>query len=191
MKAAVGFLSIALAAALVGMLAGEITRYQGHRLLHSGETLVLAASESASPRQRNALLAAAERALTLAREKLADDPRPLFLLGSVSSMRGDHASAIEFLQQSISIEERPETDLNLALNWMAAGNAEAAAADALRAVWISPALTEKLPAGSRGPVLSAVRDTAHRLRLGDIAAAPELAPLDAAARENHGKRSRE
>lgn len=191
MRSAIRALAAAFAVALAWTLAPEITRYRGQMRLHTGETLVLAATESASARQRTALLAAAEQALTEARSKVPDDPRPLFLLASVSSMRGDHASAVEFLQRSLAIEERPETDLNLALNWMAAGNSEAAAADALRAAWISPALAEKLPAASRGPVASTIHDLTRRLRSGDAAAAPELSPLDAAARENHREGSRQ
>ena len=82
------------------------------------------------------------------------------------------------------MEERPETDMNLSRAHAAAGDLDAAAEDALRAVWLSPALHRDLPGPAEEPTLRQIRQRTEDLESGSAEAIPRLAASDAAARQD-------
>ena len=164
--------SIALGALLAAAIVPEWRLAAGKRRLREGESLLLSAARQTDAAGRAGILRDAEEVLDDAAQKLPHDPRPSYLLGSAALLRGDSAAALERYRRSLAIEERPETDLNLARAHTAAGDAEAAAADALRAVWLAPALLRDLPSDAHAPVEAEVRRREKQLSLGNPAIPP-------------------
>jgi tetratricopeptide (TPR) repeat protein len=169
-KAAVA--SIALGALLAGTIVPAWRVTAGKRRLREGETLLLLAARQTDAAARAAVLRDAEEVLDDAAQKLPYDSRPPYLLGSGALLRGDFPAALERYRRSLAIEERPETDLNLARAHAAAGEAEAAAADALRAVWLAPSLLRDLPPDARPAVEAEVIRREKQLSLGNAAIPP-------------------
>jgi hypothetical protein len=152
--------------------------------------IAAAAAPEVSRRPKSApaeseVLAAARDFLEAARARLADDPRPDYLLGSAALLAGEPAEAILRFRDSLRIEERPETDLSLSRAHRLAGDPEDAATDALRAVWLSPPLVHDLPTEARRPVRGIIADLEKNLSAGDADAIPKLATSDAPPGEDH------
>jgi len=156
----------ALAAIVIAAVAPEWRRGAALRKLREGEALVLDAARERDPAHRSSILRDAEEVLGEAEPSLPFDPRPSYLLGSVSLLRGDAAGALEHYRRSLRIEERPETDLNLSRAYTALGQPAAAAQDAVRAVWLAPGLIRDLPPEAQGPVAKRVRGIAWRVKRG-------------------------
>jgi tetratricopeptide (TPR) repeat protein len=171
-KAAIA--AAALAAVLAVAVVPAWRDAAGKRRLREGEDLLVAAARQTDMTERSALLRDAEEVLDIAAERLPFDPRPPYLLGSAALLRGDFTSALDRYRRSLAIEERPETDLNLSRAHTAAGDAEAAAADALRAVWLAPSLLRDLPSAARGAVRQELEHRERLLRLGQPGAVPPL-----------------
>lgn len=148
---------VAFAAAAAAAVAPEWRISAGKRRLREGQDLLLAAAQRKDAARRDAMLRDAEEVLEGAAEKLPYDARPDFLLGSAAMLRGDIALALDRYRRSLVLEERPETDLNLSRAHMAAGDAEAAAVDAVRAVWLAPDLIRDLPEAAQKPVMTHLR----------------------------------
>jgi len=144
--------AVILAVVLAAAVVPEWRTAGGKRRLREGEDLLILAAREKDDGVRAAVLRDAEEVLEDAARKLPHDARPPYLLGSAALLRGDAAGALDRYRRSLAIEERPETDLNLCRAHMAAGDAETAAADALRAIWLAPDLLRDLPASVRGPV---------------------------------------
>jgi hypothetical protein len=179
-----GLAPLALAALLVAGLASSWRQYEAGRELGTGERLTIAAASRTAAAERSAILLEAEDRLETARSALPGDPRPSYLLGSGAMLLGEPAEALLRYRASLAVEERPETDLNLSRAQRAAGDPAAAAADALRAVWLAPALIEELPAQMRGAVGQVLARLERQLEAGSAAAIPPLAPSDAAAAQH-------
>ena len=156
----------AVAALVLAAVAPEWKKGAALRRLREGEALVLVAAREPDPQRRASVLRDAEEVLGEAEPALPHDPRPPYLLGSVSLLRNDAAGALERYRRSLRIQERPETDLNLSRAYMAAGNAKAAARDAVRAVWLAPSLLRELPADAQAPVARRVGTLAWVLKRG-------------------------
>ena len=144
----------------------------GKRRLREGQDLLLMAAREKDAATRAAFLRDAEEVLEDAEQKLPHDVRPPYLLGSAALLREDAAAALDRYGRSLAIEERPETDLNLCRARMAAGDAETAAADALRAIWLAPDLLRDLPASVRGPVRREVERRERQLGRGIVRIPP-------------------
>jgi tetratricopeptide (TPR) repeat protein len=171
-RAKAAFGATALAAVLVAAVAPAWRDAAGKRRLREGEDLLVSAARQTDPAARSTLLRDAEEVLDTAAEKLPFDPRPPYLLGSAALLRGDFASALDHYRHSLAIEERPETDLNLSRARTGAGEAETAAADALRAVWLAPSMLRDLPSAVRDPVRQELARRERLLRLGQPAVPP-------------------
>jgi tetratricopeptide (TPR) repeat protein len=156
----------AFAALVLAAVAPEWRAGAALRRLREGEALLLDAAREADPARRSSILRDAEEVLGEAEPRLPHDPRPSYLLGSVSLLRNDAAGALEHYRRSLRIEERPETDLNLSRAYTALGRPEAAAQDAVRAVWLAPNLLRDLPPAAQGPVRKRVGGMARRLKRG-------------------------
>jgi tetratricopeptide (TPR) repeat protein len=177
-------LAILYAAAAARALAPECVRYRAKIELNRCEKALLASTQLDTERQRK-LLPAVRDALNSVAGRLPFDVRPVYLLGTSALLLGEPGEAIEQLRRSNEIEERPETDLNLSRAHAVAGDPEAAAEDALRAVWLSPALQRNLSKSAEAPVLERIGNLQRELASGSAEAIPPLAPSDAAAREDH------
>ncbi len=118
-------------------------------------------------------------------DRLPYDVRPVYLLGTSALLLGEPGEAIEQLRRAIAMEERPETDLNLSRAHAAAGDADAAAQDALRAIWLSPSLHRDLPASAEKATIEQIAELSRELASGSAEAIPRLAPSDAAASQDH------
>jgi len=164
--------SIALGALLAAAIVPAWRVASGKRRLREGEGLLLSAARQTDATARAAVLRDAEEVLDDAAQKLPHDPRPPYLLGSAAVLRGDFSAALERYRRSLAIEERPETDLNLARAHTGAGEAEAAAADALRAVWLAPSLLRDLPSDARPAVQAELMRREKELSLGNAAIPP-------------------
>jgi tetratricopeptide (TPR) repeat protein len=145
----------------------------GKRRLREGQDLLVAASRQTEATRRGGVLRDAEEVLEDAAGKLPYDVRPEFLLGSSAMLRGDSAVALDHYRRSLALEERPETDLNLSRAHMAVGDAQAAAVDAVRAVWLAPDLIRSLPEAAQTPV----REHVGRLVAGFATGETEVPPL--------------
>ncbi len=156
----------AMAALAIAAVVPEWRKGAALRRLREGEALVLDAARERDPARRASILRDAEEVLGEAEPALPDDPRPSYLLGSVSLLRNDAAGALERYRRSLRIEERPETDLNLSRAYTAIGRPAAAARDAVRAVWLAPGLIRDLPPDAQGPVAKHVDGIAWRLERG-------------------------
>jgi len=156
----------ALAALVIVAVAPEWKRGAALRRLREGEALVLNAARERDAARRSSILRDAEEVLGEAEPALPGDPRPSYLLGSVSLLRNDAAGALEHYRRSLRIEERPETDLNLSRAYTALGQPAAAAQDAVRAVWLAPGLLRDLPPAAQDPVAKRVRTIAWRVKRG-------------------------
>jgi tetratricopeptide (TPR) repeat protein len=165
-RAAAAAAALAIAGAGIVAAAPEWRKGAALRRLREGEALVLAAARTADPAGRSAMLRDAEEVLGEAQPALPADARPWYLLGSASLLRGDGAEALERYGRSLAIEERPETDLNLSRAYVSTGNAPAAAADAVRAVWLAPNLLRDLPEDARLPVEQHIRRLTRALGRG-------------------------
>jgi hypothetical protein len=154
------------AAAVLAAVAPEWRRGGALRRLREGEALVLAAAREPDPERRSSILRDADEVLGETERALPHDPRPSYLLGSVSLLRNDAAGALDHYRLSLRIQERPETDLNLSRAHAAAGHAPAASRDAVRAVWLAPDLLLELPPAARQPVLRSVKTHAWLLKRG-------------------------
>jgi tetratricopeptide (TPR) repeat protein len=165
-------------------LAPELGRYKAKIELARSERALLATTRLDPERQRQ-VLPAVRDALGFVAGRLPFDVRPLYLLGTSALLLGEPGEAIEQLRRALSVEERPETDLNLSRAHSDAGDPEAAAQDALRAVWLSPALLRELPEPARAPVADQIAALEKDLASGSASAIPALAPSDAPAREDH------
>jgi tetratricopeptide (TPR) repeat protein len=173
-RAKAGLAAAALAAVLAAAVVPAWRAAAGKRRLREGEDLLLAAARQNDLAARATLLRDAEEVLDSAAERLPHDPRPPYLLGSAALLRGDFTSALDRYRRSLAIEERPETDLNLSRAHTAAGEAEAAAADALRAVWLAPFMLRDLPSAVRDPIRQELQRREHLLLLGQPGAVPPL-----------------
>jgi tetratricopeptide (TPR) repeat protein len=171
-RAKAGLGAAALAAVLAAAVVPAWRSAAGKRRLREGEDLLLMAARQTDLTARSALLRDAEEVLDTAAERLPFDPRPPYLLGSAALLRGDFTSALDHYRRSLAIEERPETDLNLSRAHTGTGEAEAAAADALRAVWLAPSMLRDLPSAVRGPVRQELKNRERLLRLGQPAVPP-------------------
>src|SRR5450830_794610 len=145
-------LVLLFAAAAAKALAPEAGRYRARIDLNRCERAMIATSDLESGRKRQVLRAVRDELESLA-ARLPFDVRPVYLLGTSALLLGEPGEAIEQLRRALAIEERPETDLNLSRAHAAAGDAEAAAQDALRAVWLSPDLHRDLPKEARIPLV--------------------------------------
>lgn len=164
--------SVVLGALLAAFVVPSWRVASGKRRLREGEGLLLSAARQTDPAARAATLRDAEEVLDDAGRKLPHDPRPPYLLGSAALLRGDFTAALDRYRRSLAIEERPETDLNLSRAHTAAGEAEPAAADALRAVWLAPSLLRDLPTAVRDPIRRELARREHQLQLGRPAIPP-------------------
>jgi len=165
-RGAAALAAIAFAGAGIAAVAPEWKKGAALRRLREGEALVLAASRQNDAVARAAILRDAEEVLEEAAAELPHDPRPPYLLGSASRLRGDAAGALERYRRSLAIEERPETDLNLSRAHMAAGHPRAAEKDAVRAVWLAPNLLPELPEEARIPVRNRIWQLTSDLKRG-------------------------
>jgi tetratricopeptide (TPR) repeat protein len=176
---------VALYVVAVGAaLAPEVRRYGARIQLDRCEKALLAATRL-EMEPRNRLLPVVREALASVEARLPFDVRPPYLLGTSALILGEPGEAIEQLRRTLSIEERPEADFNLSRAHAAAGDPEAAAQDALRAIWLSPALLRELPEPARAPVADQIAGLQRDLRAGSADAIPALAPSDSAARQNN------
>ncbi len=171
---------LAYAAAAAAAIAPEIGRYTSRIQLDRCEKALLAATRL-EPEPQRRLLPVVREALASVDARLPFDVRPPYLLGTSALLLGEPGEAIEQLRRALAIEERPETDLNLSRAHADAGDPEAAAQDALRAVWLSPALVRELPEPARSPVAEQIEGLQKELETGSISAIPVLAPSDSPA----------
>jgi tetratricopeptide (TPR) repeat protein len=171
-------------AAAAWAIAPQFDRYRAKVELNRCERALLAVT-GLDPGRRRQVLPAVREALDSVAARLPFDVRPVYLLGTSALLLGEPGEAIEQLRRAISIEERPETDLNLSRAHAAAGDAEAAAQDALRAVWLSSSLHRQLPIAAQRPVDDQIVELDRELRSGSASAIPGLARSDTPAREDH------
>ncbi|MGH9441301.1 MAG: hypothetical protein ACRD16_03390 [Thermoanaerobaculia bacterium] len=182
-RKAAALLVFLYAAAAAMVLAPQFRFYRAKIQLSRCEQALLLTTRLDADQQRR-LLPAVREALRSVEERLPFDVRPSYLLGTSALLLGETGEAIEELRRSLALEERPETDLNLSRAHADAGDADDAAQDALRAIWLSPALHRELPK-SEGPlVVRRILELRRELRSGSAAAIPRLAPSDAAAGEH-------
>lgn len=165
---------IALAAALAALLAREVRRGAALARIAGAQKGLLYLSVHPEEPHRTEILHAVAAELEKARDALPGDPRPTFLLGSDALLRREPGEAVVRLRESLAIEERAETDLNLSRAHAESGDPESAAAAAVRAVWIDPPLLERLPRSAQGPVAQAVAERERDLAQGLSGAIPPL-----------------
>jgi tetratricopeptide (TPR) repeat protein len=177
-------LLLVYAVAAAGALSPEFSRYRAKIELERCESALLVAARLDPERQRR-LLPAVREALHSVADRLPYDVRPVYLLGTSALLLGEPGEAIEQLRRAIAMEERPEADLNLSRAHAAAGDADAAAQDALRAIWLSPSLHRNLPASAEKATIEQIRQLGRELDSGSGDAIPRLAPSDAAASQDH------
>ena len=182
-KAPAGLLAALFAAAAVAALVPRIRRYGARIDLNRCQRAILV-STSLAPEPRRRLLAAVRDELESVSARLPEDVRPTYLLGTSALLLGEPGEAIEQLRRSLAVEERPETDLNLSRAHADAGDEEASAADALRAVWLSPTLSRELPEDARESVRRQIHSIDRELRSGTASAIPRLAESDAPVGQN-------
>ncbi len=133
-----------LIAFAVALFVGAGVRYASVRLQAEGERLLHEAA-AAPETERAEPLAGARRALV---ESLALRPRKAtawLALGSAWRLDGELANAQACLIRSFRLEERAETNYNLALVALAEGRERDARELFLRAIWILPVLLDSLP----------------------------------------------
>jgi tetratricopeptide (TPR) repeat protein len=171
-------------AAAAWAIAPQFNRYRAKIELQRCERAVLAVAQ-VDPGMRRRALPAVREALESVAARLPSDVRPAYLLGTSALLLGEPGEAIEKLRRALAIEERPEIDLNLSRAHAAAGDAEAAAQDALRAVWLSPALRRQVPAPAQAAVDDQIAELERELRSGSASAIPALARSDTPTREDH------
>lgn len=171
-------------AAAARALSPELARYRAKIELGRCENALLI-STRLDPEQQRRLLPAVRDALHSVAGRLPHDVRPVYLLGTSALLLGEPGEAIEQLRRALAIEERPETDLNLSRAHAVAGDADAAAQDALRAIWLSPSLHRNLPPSDESATLERIADLQRDLAAGSAEAIPPLAPSDAAAGQDH------
>lgn len=177
-------LLLVYAAAAASALSPEFSRYRAKIELGRCENALLVTTQLDPERQRR-LLPAVREALHSVADRLPHDVRPVYLLGTSALLLGEPGEAIEQLRRATAMEERPETDINLSRAHAAAGDADAAAQDALRAIWLSPSLHRSLPASAEKETLDRISELSHDLASGSAEAIPPLAPSDAAASQDH------
>ncbi len=158
------------------LIVPEAQRYSARIELNRVESLIrYAQADTDSVRKKAALLNARDRLEALAL-RIPNDVRPPYLRGASAQLRGEPREALEAFRDSMAVQERPVVDFAMSRAYQASGNAENAAACALRAVWLSPWLRWQLPKPARRPLESEVRRLEERLREGDVSAIPELPP---------------
>ena len=182
-RKAAAALTLLSAAAAARAIVPEFRHYRAKIELARCQQALLLSTQLDSERQRR-LLPAVRDALSSVAARLPHDVRPVYLLGTSALLLGEPGEAIEQFRRANAIEERPETDLNLSRAHAAAGDAEAASRDALRAVWLSPALHRELRGSGEAETLARIRELQTRLKSGSGDAVPRLDPSDAAARQD-------
>jgi O-antigen ligase len=102
------------------------------------------------------------------------DTRGLVGAGTAMLVAGDAGAAERWYRAALARGERAEIDLNLARAMALAGRQQDAEAALRRAVWVSPALIDALPAAERPRLATELAGLEERLRRGDLAAPPPL-----------------
>jgi hypothetical protein len=185
MKGARVMAVLALGAGIFLAFRPEVGRYAAMRDLAAGQGALVRAAGAGSARPDRDLLAADRDLLESARNRLPFDPRPSFLLGSNALLRNEPVEALLSYQESLALEERPETDLNLSRTYERLGNPQAAANWALRAAWLSPSLVGQLPAATQDAIARILSELEAELAAGSKTAIPARPTLDSAAGQNH------
>jgi len=137
---------VALAALAMTLVFPELTRYRGERRLrHFDGIQQLAAAQPEQAAQRSVALRKITRQ-TLEVRTYPGDWRPAAIAAGILLRTGDAPGAAALYRQASAFGERPELDANLALALRAAGDSARAEELLFRAIWLSPALANLLPA---------------------------------------------
>jgi O-antigen ligase len=135
----------AVAAAALLLFVGAALRFTAARSLGRAETALSVASSAGGGERRAILDAALEEAARSVSLRPRHAPS-LLALGSARAAGGELDLAVEAMEQSLSIEERAETLLNLGRLALARRDPDAAHPLFVRAVWILPRLLAAIPA---------------------------------------------
>lgn len=165
----------AVAALLVVAILPELARYAGERRLAAVTASLqgIVAGGRVVPQARPQLEALA----AIAGATAAADPsdtRGLVAAGTAMLVAGDAETAERWYLGALARGERAEIDLNLARALALAGRQQHAEVALRRAVWVSPALIDTLPAAERPRLASELAGLEERLRRGDLVAPPAL-----------------
>ena len=123
------------------------------------------APEEATP-ERAELLSAADAHLGRAVALRPRAATAILAWGSVQSLKGERARAYALYAQSVALEERAESDLNLGRAAAALGRLEEARTLFARSVWIQPRLLDALPPEEREGAAAAVKSAEESLGRG-------------------------
>lgn len=167
--------AMTVTALLALMVVPELPRYLAeHRLADVTATLQgIAAGGRVVPQARPQL----ETLAALAGATAAADPsdtRGLVAAGTAMLLAGDTGAAERWYRTALARGERAEIDLNLARALALAGRQQDAEAALRRAVWVSPAVIDTLPASERPRLTSELAGLEERLRRGELTAPPAL-----------------
>ena len=167
--------AVTVAALLVVAVAPELSRYAAERRLADVTATLqgIVAGGRVVPQARPQL----ETLAGLAAATAAADPsdtRGLVAAGTAMLVAGDAGAAERWYRTALARGERAEIDLNLARALALAGRQPQAEAALRRAVWVSPALIETLPAAERPRLASELAGLEERLRRGELTAPPAL-----------------
>lgn len=167
--------AIAVAALLVLAVVPELSRYAAERRLAEVTATLqgIVASGRVVPQARPQLEALAGAASATAAVD-PSDTRGLVAAGTAMLVAGDAGEAERWYRVALGRGERAEIDLNLARALALAGRQQDAEAALRRAVWVSPALIDTLPAAERPRLTSELAALEARLRRGELAAPPPL-----------------
>jgi len=167
--------AMTVAALLALLIVPEVPRYAAERRLADVTATLqgIAAGGRVVPGARPQL----ETLAALAGATAAADPsdtRGLVAAGTAMLLAGDTGAAERWYRTALARGERAEIDLNLARALALAGRQQDAEAALRRAVWVSPALIDTLPASERPRLVSELAGLEERLRRGELTAPPAL-----------------
>lgn len=167
--------AIAVAALLALAVVPELSRYAAERRLADVTATLqgIVAGGRVVPEARPRLEALATIASATA-DADPSDTRGLVAAGTAMLVAGDPREAERWYRSALARGERAEIDLNLARALALAGRQQDAEVALRRAVWVSPALIDTLPAAERPRLTSELAGLEARLRRGELDGPPPL-----------------
>ncbi|HEY2385739.1 MAG TPA: O-antigen ligase family protein [Candidatus Binatia bacterium] len=160
---------------LLGAAAPEVARYRAERQLRGLTSLAQALfAQPGHVRDARRILTSLNAAALALAPALPGDARAPILAGSSLLVAGDADGALERYGRALALGERPEIVLNEGRALALRGDAAAAQAAFVRAVWASPMLLDAIPETERAEVGAAIDETARALLAGRLVRPPAL-----------------
>ncbi len=165
---------LVLVAALVALVAPELSRYRAERRVGYATSAFRALLDRAGdPETAQNIRAVGALALSSA-GALPGDPRPWMLVGSSFLVTGQPERALEFYREAFSTGERSEIDLNLGRVYGLLRRPESERAAYVRAGWVSPDILASLPDAARTRAQAEIERLTVALSEGRLDAPPPL-----------------